>query len=296
MLLLERRILRGFLVRLAAILASLVAVSSLVFMRRLARKGLSGWNKIILLDVFADLALSLEAALVVAAPLAMLLTLLRLKQTGILTVCFGVGLHPSRLRRCLLLAGMTTVLLSALGAQATAWASSGRDGELTIWRTNGRYVWCPPGRDRGGLLFDDDSIDVQRVSAVRARSFGVPLPQMPRGTATLFPLPVISAWVSGAAGPATMLAALNRLCFAAIMMLACAYVGLLLPIQRQWLAFLALPCLLPVVGIVGILVAILLWERDWHGYVAEGAFVFALAALIVTFDRLFQKRGLRLSS
>jgi hypothetical protein len=315
----ERRILVRF-ARSGGCILLLLAWLSLFFhlAQALARKGF------VLEAAFSPgllekLMVTIEVALVFAAPLGFYHAIVDLQRRSILVVVLAARDGARRLRRSIFAAGVLTVLLAMVALQASAFCleASKRERSETLWRSGAYTIWCPK-RERGTreltdvLVFSDRTLDVSgaprgRISA-DGRTVSLPFLQAQAGAplrpgafrlnrplSALLTVPAPLRWFSSTASVRETLAALNRVLTPGILVLLLAYLTLLIPTVRQGWALAAYLVLLPTVCLGMLVCSLMLWQDVGLGWLMETGWLALLGLAVVILDRAFARRGIRIS-
>lgn len=307
MLLAERQLFVRFLRRAGVILLITSGLVVVLFMRRLLGLDPDRMDARVLLGEFFRFE---GLAITFAAPLGALMLMMELKSSGILAGLLAGGLGPARIRRVFLYGALVTVVLTGLAEEA-GWHPGARPNRAPdAWRSGDVIAWSP----RGGeslTVWREDSLDVwsyDRVERNEAGEFvlgparshlGTPLEARtlapPRRRGTILAPPPLSVWLRGDAPFAACLGGLSRILVAGLLVLGCAYLGLLVPVQQQWAAMIAFLFVIVIGWIFAVWLAVLVWKGGWHAYAAMAG-TWALALLVLAYlHRLYDRRGLRVA-
>lgn len=278
------------------------------------------------LNTIAENMVGLELAVAMAVPLGLIITICRLKSSGILPLFFAAGYPFRGFRKVFLLAAGLTLLLQTAAFELTAWTSAAwikAPPPAASWKLGDLNIWALDGPDRlAGLktatpvkdliLFEDDSLSVSRAPSARwsarDRAYLVspvteiygPLlaldrfPEKKEKRMFLSP-PSIREWLAGRAPAGEIIAGSNRLLMGMILLLLSAYLAVLFPVSRQWIIYVVFLFLAPAVALGLLYCSILTWFGDPGAWAIEAGWGVFLLGVIITLDFMARRRGLRLA-
>jgi len=293
----ERRLLARFLARCLLLLA-LTAWLTLAI--QLSRRAFTAGE---LLAALRDRPYTLEIALGLGAPLAMVTVILSLKRSGILTVFLASGMPPTRIRRVLLVAALLVSIASAVLLEVSPTGDgpdSGRKGPI-VHRTGDSLTWHVPADPVRGtpdrrVHFHESDLLV-RVETAMATAWPAETTTTTTVSARSRPLRPPSLFRSlGSRTPVrSFLAALLRVLTGGALLLLCSGVALAAPVSRPlrvYLLYVAL-ALATVFGTVYSLIS--LWSGTSAAFGFPVFWIAAYPASILVLDRVFNRRGYRLA-
>jgi len=257
---------------------------------------------------------SAELAFAVSAPLGMIIALLELKRSGVLTAFFTAGLGLPKVRSIIAVAASATILIFVLAYEGSSYVSSfinpsmpliqDKDSEIKVWLSD-----YDPATNRAEnvFLFKNDTLDVSRARALgKPSQRALALEKLEpiygslisidkvilaeRRHRLLAPVP-LSAFFSEPMDLEEVLIALNRLTAGGLLVIACAYLALIIPTSRQWQMYLIFLLLAAAAGLGIIWCSIRLWVGGIGGYGAEAAWIILWTSGIIGLDRVLKQRG-----
>ena len=294
MRLLTRRLLARFLGTGLRFVLTLTWLALLIALPRMVTKDELAFDLPTLGIIAARSLPFLEASLLVGAPLAAALVLVRLRGGAILPSILTAPRGMTCLRRSIFCFAAFTLVLAAAAFEANSHASGDTGREVDLWRRGGTIAWRPPAEPEDTnplLLFQPGNLDVERMPAGEGTPEEKGFHPVTAGDA-LLDLPPPSAWTR--AFPAReVLAGLNRVLLPVFLVLVSAYLALLLPPGRLWLIWPLLALLLPLVVSAGLWFSLALGRAQPGAVALEWGWLAVLAATIIVLDRCLTARGFR---
>lgn len=308
MRILDRQLIKRFAVStlLFVLLFYSVVLAYLVprFLEDLGR----GFSHEDLLEGLRHLLVSFEVALTLACPLGVLTALLRLKKAGLLTVLLSTPLALSRLRAMVAWAAALTLILSSLCVLLDVFTSSG--GDRNIWSGEGTTLWSLK-TERGGRcmegihIFRHDNLEVIKANEGKRVGQMIHLSEPRR----IFPFPdhneeriprewrlssPVSMSPTGSFSFRGLVTLFNRMSMGAVLVMLIAYIGLLVPISKPWMAYLAVLLIVPASGIGTLCCTIGLWMGSESAVFVVAGWWLLIALSVWRLDLCFRRRGLRM--